>query len=547
MTARHSRSIVKFPRFKSTDGPILPGLLVFLFTGLMGGTACADARLPSLIGDGMVFQRDEPVRIRGWADAGEQIVVRIGDREVATTTAGGNTTWSVTLPAFPAGPVPDIKISGKNEIILKDLLAGDVWVCSGQSNMEMKLTRADNGDAEAGEANHPGIRLFRVASRNKTAGAKPQTNCDGQWQHCTPASARNFSAAAYYFGRDLHRETGVPIGLIMAAVGGTPAENWTPADALKDDPALDISKAYQQEYEFRSQYYRTFMEKWEKDAAAAEVEGRPAPPKTPSPRPWKEVESQFSTLYNSRIHPLTFQPVKGVFWYQGETNAQRAHQYRLILTKLITSWRGAWKNDDLPFVIAQLPNFQADRIIPGSWAELREAQARVVAEVPHCALAVLIDTAVPSEELHPTNKKDVGKRAALAALKLSYGSDLVATGPTFAGAEFRDGTAIVRFQGIGGGLRANKEEKVTGFFLAGENRAFHPAEAVIDGDRVIVRSALVATPSAVRYAWEDAPACGLYNKDGLPAAPFRSDKWPGPTEQRAAEGSLESSSTVKAE
>lgn len=526
--------MTRHPPFPKTSGPRPPHLFLLASVGLMLGAARADVRLPSVIGDGMVFQRDVPVRLRGWADAGESIVVRMGGREVATTTAGKNTTWSVTLPAFPAGSVPDISISGKNEITLTDLLAGDVWICSGQSNMEMKLTRVDDAETEAAAADHPGIRLFNVAPRNKTAGTKPQTNCNGRWSRCNPGSVVNFSAAAYYFGRDLHRETGVPIGLIMAAVGGTPAENWTPAAALKGDPALDLAKGYQQEYEFRAEYHRTFMERWEKDAAAAKAEGRPEPQKSTPPRPWSQVEPQFSTLYNSRIHPLTFQPVKGVFWYQGETNAQRAYQYRQVLTKLVTSWRGAWKDDDLPFVIAQLPNFQADRIIPGSWAELREAQARVAAEVPHCALAVLIDTAVPSEELHPKNKKDVGKRAALAALKTAYGRDIVASGPVFTGAEFHEGAATVRFRDIGGGLRGDKDGKVAGFFLAGENREFHPAEGVIDGDRVVVRSGAVAIPAAVRYAWADAPSCDLYNKEGLPAAPFRSDKWPGPTEERAA-------------
>lgn len=526
--------MIKHPRFRSTSVSRLPYLLFFVILGVECGIARADVRLPSLIGSGMVFQRDEPVRIRGWADAGEQIVVRIAGKEVATATAGGNTTWSVTLPAFPAGPVPDITISGKNEIALTDLLSGDVWICSGQSNMAMKLSRADNAAAEASEADHPGIRLFSVAARNKTAGAKPQTNCNGQWKPCSPESAQNFSAAAYYFGRDLHREAGVPIGLIMAAIGGTPAENWTPADALKADPSLDLAKGYQQEYEFRTEYQRTFMEKWEKDAAAAKAEGRPVPKKTAAPPPWKQVEAAFSTLYNSHIHPLTFQPVKGVFWYQGETNAQRAYQYRQVLTKLVTSWRKAWNDDDLPFVIAQLPNFQADRIIPGSWAELREAQAQVVAEVPHCALAVLIDTAVPSEELHPTNKKDVGKRAALAALKLAYGRDVVASGPAFAWVDFGEGAATARFQNIAGGLRTTADAPVKGFLLAGEDREFHPAEAVIDGERVMVRSTAVAAPTALRYAWADAPPCDLYNKEGLPVAPFRTDKWPAPTEERAA-------------
>ncbi|GAA5121066.1 sialate O-acetylesterase [Luteolibacter yonseiensis] len=496
------------------------------------GSALADVRLPSLFGDGMVLQRDEPVNLRGWADPGEEVVVRIGGNEAGTARGGDDRSWSVTLPGFPAGPVPEIKISGRNEIVLKDVLAGDVWVCSGQSNMEMSLARAEDGPAEAAKADHPQIRLFRVNVLGKASGKQPGTDCRGKWAACSPESVKNFSAAAYYFGRDLHRETGVPIGLVLAAVGGTPAENWTPAAALKADPPLDLFRAYQQEYEFRLNYHQTYLKGWEKEAATARTEGRPEPRKNPAPKKWEEVEPRFSSLYNNLIHPITPQAVKGVFWYQGETNAQRAYQYRPLLARLITSWRSAWQKEDLPFVIAQLPNFQADRIIPGSWAELREAQARVAREVPHCALAVLIDTAVPSEELHPVNKRDVGKRAALAALKTAYKRDVVSSGPTFAGAAFHDGAATVEFQNIGDGLQAAAGEKISGFFLAGEDRRFHPAEAVVEGGRITVRSGLVPSPVAVRYAWADSPICDLYNKNGLPAAPFRSDDWPGPTEER---------------
>lgn len=495
----------------------------------------AEVRLPSLISDDMMLQRDVPARIRGWADPGEQIEVRVAGREAVATVAAEDKSWSVALPAFPAGPVPDITIIGKNKISLTNLLAGDVWVCSGQSNMEMKLSDTDGSRDEIPAANIPGMRLFRVSAGNGAGGAQPQTDCRGQWRPCSAESAGSFSAAAYYFGRDVHRETGVPIGLILAAVGGTPAEYWTPAAALKEDPALDLHLGYEQEYEFRLQYHLAYQAKREGEVAKAKAQGLPIPPRNPAPKKWSEVEPRFSSLYNLLINPLTVQPVKGVFWYQGETNAQRAFQYRRLLTKLITSWRAAWRNDDLPFVIAQLPNFQADRIIPGSWAELREAQAKVAEEVPHCALAVLIDTAEPPEELHPRNKREVGKRAALAALKMTYGRDLVASGPVFAGAKFRDGIAEVEFRQVGAGLRAGGTGVATGFFLAGKDREFHPAEAVIEDGHVRLRSAPIADPIAVRYGWVDSPICNLYNKEGLPAAPFRSDDWPAPTEKRAAE------------
>jgi sialate O-acetylesterase len=509
--------------------PILRFLAYLPLLAFLGEPTFADVRLPAIIGNNMVLQRDREVKLWGWADTHETVNVTIGGHLVGTAVAQEGRPWEITIPALKAGPVPEVKIAGKNVITLTNVLAGDVWLCSGQSNMAFTLDKAINGKTEAAAANHPEIRFFHVLSLAPGATAKPQEDCRGEWVVCNPQTAPGFSAAAYFFSRDLNRKLGLPVGIIQSAVGGTPAEHWVPAQALNGDPSFNPLTGYEAEYPMRCAIYQKYVEIRKKKAEQPQPAGQPTPQPLVPPETPQQAAAKFSTLYNSLIHPLTPFKIQGILWYQGETNSQRAFQYRPLLTKLITSWRSAWGEGDIPFLIIQLANFDASYLIPGAWAELREAQAQVASTVPNSGLAVTIDTGGPKGNLHPVNKEEAGSRAALVALKVAYGKDVVASGPTYESVEFRGDTAIVKLTNVGSGLEAKGDPKPKGFFVAGDDRIFRPAEAEIDGDTVKVRSNQVSKPVSVRYGWLDNPTCTLYNHEGLPAVPFRSDKWPGVT------------------
>jgi len=503
---------------------------VLAFPGLCARLQ-ADVRLPAVLGSNMVIQRDCPARIWGWADEGEKVTVKVGNVAGGEATGRGARPWSVELPPFKAGPVPDIVVSGKNSLTLSNLLAGDVWVCSGQSNMVFALGKTSNGKSDVAGAADSGMRLFQVAE-SSPAPLEPQEECKGSWMECNPQTAEKFSGVAYFFGRHLRKELGVPIGLIQAAEGGTPAENWLPKAAVAGDDSFDPLDGYRAEYPVRYRVYQQYLEAWKKKAVAAATTGQKLNPEPQPPPDPAQVKGKFFTLYNGRIHPLTSQPIRGILWYQGESNAQRAFQYRQLLSKLIRGWRSAWGEGDLPFVIVQLANFDASYLTPDAWAELREAQSHVAEEVPGCALVVAVDTGGPKGDLHPPDKQRPGDRAALAALKLAYGRDVVASGPVCDGVEFAEGSVRIRFKNSGAGLVAAGTANPQGFFLAGDDRRFYEADAVIDGNTVEARCASVPKPVAVRYGWKDNPVCTLYNGDGLPAVPFRSDNWPGPTGQK---------------
>lgn len=500
--------------------------------GSLPSSVVADVRLPNLIGSQMVLQRDQPVKLWGWADADETVKVRVGEMTEISASPGADGKWGVTLPAFPAGSIPNITIRGKNTLTLDNLLAGDVWVCSGQSNMEMALKNSRDGTVEIMKADHPEIRFFHVANPKGQGPVIPQDDCEGRWDICSAKTAGNISGVGYYFAVNLQAKSGVPIGIIQAALGGSPAENWTPANALAGDPAFDVTAGYRAEYPVRERVYQQYMKGWAQKAEAAKAEGKPEPEKPRPPISLEDMKKSYSTLYNATIHPITPFPVRGVLWYQGESNAQRAFQYERLLTKLIHGWRSAWGRADLPFVIVQVANFDASYLTPGAWAELREAQAHVAKNVPNCALVVTIDTGGSKGNLHPADKETPGQRAALAAWRLVYGENVVASGPTLVEAAFEGDRATVTLENFGGGLASNDGKEIQGFSLAGADKKFEPAAAHIDGAKIVVRSEKVFNPVAVRYGWKDNPLCTLINREGLPAVPFRSDDWPGPTAPR---------------
>ena len=502
--------------------------------------AHADVSLPAYYGSGMVVQRDIPILLRGKAAPGEEIQVSQGDAGARAKT-GPDGKWSAQLTALPAGPVPDIVIEGNNRIVLTDLLAGDVWFAAGQSNMEFKLRRAAGADAEIYKAQNDQIRLFKVG---RQIAKEPREDVYGKWQRCTPESAAEFSAVAYFFARDMQRESGVPIGVICSAWGGTPGEAWLAPDLMRNDP--DYAGLYAGWEDYRRNYaeikrrYEADMAAYEKKMKDPRESGQRLPAK-PLSKPHPDDNPKYpGVLFNGMVHPLAGLPIKGFLWYQGESNKDRYAQYRKLLTSLINDWRGRWGRGDLPFLIVQLANFKPPSAQPSDSGRtrVREAQAQVAGSLPNCALAVTIDLG-EADDIHPLNKEDVGKRLALAALEKVYARDLVGSGPVARNVKFDRGEAVVEFASTGGGLVSGRDGtggELSGFALAGEDRKWHWARARIDGTRVIVSSAEVAAPVALRYAWADNPPASLYNKEGLPASPFRSDDWPMPEDASGKDG-----------
>ncbi len=617
----------------------------------------------------MVVQRDRPVLIWGWADPGEQVVVNFHDQQ-KKVRAGRDGKWNVSLTALSAGGPYEMRVKGRNSIVLTNVMVGDVWICSGQSNMEWQVRNSNNSIEEVANANYPLIRHFTVP---KTVAAQPVDDVTGgEWMVCAPETVGDFTAVGYFFARQLVRELGIPIGLIHTSWGGTHSETWTSRKAFESSeefrsmiermPVLNLDSLartrgvaltrriedMQGPFETDSEaiarwktpdlddsqwrmmtvpgywegqelgefdgtvWLRKTIELTEKQIAAdATLElsmiddtdetyfngtlvGRTGAYnerrsyKVPSSLlkvgkntivirvvdtgggggvygdaanirlvtgstvvalagQWRyRVESisknltsvgpnSFPTLlFNGMIYPLLPLGIKGVIWYQGESNAGRAYQYRQAFPLMITDWRNHWNQGDFPFYFVQLASYgnnHGDSHSGSGWAELREAQAMTLA-LPNTGMAVTIDIGDPGD-IHPRNKQDVGKRLAVIALNKTYGKkDVVYSGPTFESIKVEGKKVFVSFAHLGGGLMTpDRYGYLRGFEVAGSGQEFKYAKAFIVGDRVVVFNDEVDQPVAVRYGWaDDASECNLFNRDGLPAAPFRSDHWPGVTE-----------------
>lgn len=492
----------------------------------------ADVRLPALFTDNAVLQRDMPLPVWGWADPGEQVTVRIGDQTKTATPDAKTGKWTVKLDPLPVGGPLTLTISGKSKVTLKNVLVGEVWICSGQSNMQMSVGRVRGAKQEIAAANYPKIRLISVPLRGT---AEPQDDFNGRWVECSPQTVGDFSAAAYFFGRELFKNLDVPIGLIHSSFGGSSCETWVNRSALEAEPSFkpmldryDRELASYSEAAAKANYGKQIAD-WTKAAALAKAVGKKAP--NPPGRPVPPRTNQFfpSNLYNAMLHPLLPYGIRGAIWYQGETNAGRAYQYRTLFPTLIKSWRAEWQEGEFPFYFVQLANFMATKPEPSdsAWAELREAQSLTL-KVPATGQAVIIDIG-DARDIHPKNKQDVGKRLALWALAKTYGKDVVYSGPTYKSQEIQGDKVELSFDSIGGGLVAKGGDKLKGFAIAGSDKKFVWADARIEGDKVIVSSPKINSPAAVRYAWADNPECNLYNKADLPASPFRTDDWPGVT------------------
>jgi len=490
--------------------------------------AIADVKLPALISANMVLQRGMMVPIWGTADPGESVTVTFGDQRVAAT-ADSVGRWLVRLDPLRAGGPVEITIAGKNTITVRNVMIGDVWVCSGQSNMAWPVKLSANSEQEIAGARYPMIRLFTV--ENKVA-EQPLEDTRGGWAECSPETVPDFSAAAYFFGRDLHKSLNVPIGLINTSWGGTPAEAWTSLPVLESDPDFEPMLARWNkiiaDYPKAKEDYDAKLAQWEQDAEKAKSEGKPEPRK---PRPPVGPDHQHRTagLYNGMIAPLTPYAIKGAIWYQGESNASRAYQYRKLFPAMIRNWRADWGQGFFPFLFVQLANWApgGDRPMDDYWAELREAQLMTL-RLPNTGMAVSIDIGDPGN-IHPKNKQEVGRRLALGAKKIAYGKNVAYSGPIFRSMTVERDKIRLRFRHVYGGLVAQGGGSLKGFTIAGADRKFVEAVAKIDGNMIVVHSDQVPNPVAVRYAWAINPVCNLYNKADLPASPFRTDDWPGLT------------------
>ncbi|MGE5295744.1 MAG: sialate O-acetylesterase [Solirubrobacterales bacterium] len=491
----------------------------------------ASIRLPAIISDNMVLQAGDRVRFWGWADPNEEIEINVSWRDFQWSVQADETgRWQFPVQAPNVGGPYEVTLKGKNTVTVKNILAGQVWVCSGQSNMEMSVQSSANAQQEIAAAQYPKIRLFTV---EKMVGENPMDDCKGKWVECSPETVAGFSAVGYFFGRELHKELDQPIGLINTSWGGTPAEAWTSTPMLEENPNFEpILKRYKEAVAAYPQAMIKFKEdtdKWNEAAAKAKAEGKPEPGGRPWPPFGPGHPHSPAGLYNGMIAPLTPYTVGGAIWYQGESNAGRAYQYRELFPTMIKCWWNSWDQGDFPFLFVQLANFMDVKDQPGdsAWAELREAQTMTL-EVPHTGMAVIIDIG-DAKDIHPKNKQDVGKRLALWALANTYGKNVVYSGPLYTAMDKSGGKIVLHFDHLGGGLVAQGGGPLKGFAVAGEDRKFVWADARIEGNTVVVSSSSVANPVAVRYAWADNPVCNLFNKAGLPASPFRTDTWPGVT------------------
>jgi sialate O-acetylesterase len=655
----------------------------FLFLCTSAPDVRADVRVPSVIGDNMVLQQGRKARVWGWAEPGERVTVTFRGRK-SRATADYQGRWQTFVGPFKAGGPFELTVAGKNTLTFKNVLVGEVWVCSGQSNMEWSLVNADNGQREVSEASYPEIHLFTV---KKSTSPRPLDDVEGRWVVTRPETAAQFSAVGYFFGRELHRRLKVPVGLVHTSWGGTPAEAWTSRDALNNvaslKPLLDRYDAelqnlprLQQEYErARVEWERQYVTQdagnkgealgyadpahdasaWKKmnlpqlwESAGLDVDGviwfrrevevpaawagrdlalslgaiddfdttyfngaRVGSTGADTPNAWmtprrytvpgslvragKNVvavrvfdrvggggfggggepmslapagaqksdalalggawdykeeavvpsrkidyskqpqqpgyanQNNPTVLYNAMLAPLVPYTIRGAIWYQGESNAGRAYQYRTLFPAMIRDWRARWGEGDFPFYFVQLANWKArpKDSIDSEWAELREAQTLTLQREPNTGMAVAIDIGNP-DDIHPRDKLDVGLRLALWALADAYGQKVEQSGPLYDSSAVEGERVRLRFKHAAG-LKTRDGSAPVGFYVAGSDRKFRPAEARIEGDAVVVWSDEVKSPVAVRYAWADNPAANLYNRENLPASPFRTDDWPGVT------------------
>ena len=497
--------------------------LVSLAVVIAGGLTSLEAAvtLASPFTDHAVLQRGIEIPVWGSAEAGEKVTITFdGQNQSVTTSADGR--WQVKLASHQAGGPYDLKVAGTNTITLTDVLVGEVWICSGQSNMEWTVKKSRDADQEIAAANFPKLRHFAVT---KKAADQPLASCGGTWTVCSPQTVGSYTAVGYFFGRKLVQELDVPIGLIHTSWGGTPAESWTSKPALiSTAPFTEAISAWEKHLEnmpIEIEKHKKALEKWSEDVAAAKAAGKPAPKKPAAPDGKASAFNTPASLYNGMINPLVPYGIKGAIWYQGEANVGRAKDYHALLSLMIGDWRQSFGQGDFSFYIVQLANFMERKPQPTDtgWAALREAQYLTTTTVKNTGLALAIDIG-EANDIHPKNKQDVGLRLALNALAKDYGRKIEYSGPVYKSMKIDGSNIVLSFDHLGGGLVV-VGDTLTGFAIAGADKKFVWADAKIVGETVVISAASVTAPVAVRYAWGDNPACSLSNKANLPAVPFR--------------------------
>lgn len=459
-------------------------LVPCIVLALCAGSATAELKLASVFSDHMVLQRDREVPVWGWADAGGEVHVAI-DGDVEQTKADEDGKWQVVVaPHQAGGPHKLIVETDGDRAEVQDVYFGEVWVASGQSNMQWSVQQSANAQEEISAAIYPEIRMFAVPREPQ---AEPQEDTAGTWHVTSPETVARFSAVGYFFARNLHQELDVPVGILHTSWGGTLVEAWTSREALKSNEA-----------------FQPILDRVEATDAR---------------------QHRASHLFNGMVAPLIPYGIRGAIWYQGESNVGRAEQYASLFPTMIADWRSRWGQGDFPFYFVQLAPFRYGNHDPELLAELWDAQLKTLRSVANTGMVVTTDIAT-TDNIHPPNKQDVGKRLALWALAHVYGrDDVVCSGPIYKSHEVVGDKIRIEFDHVGGGLKARGGGELTHFTIAGENQEFVPAEAEIVADAIVVSSDEVKSPVAVRFAWNDTAQPNLVNESGLPASPFRTDDW----------------------
>lgn len=505
-------------------------LLAALSVALIAAPIFADVTLPRILDNNMVLQRDIPLPVWGWAEPGEEVTVSIAGQELSTK-ANDQGRWQVRLAPLAASSEPlEMTVAGKNQIKLQNILVGEVWVCSGQSNMAWAVSQVQNAEKELADADQPMIRLFESP---KVPSPRPTSDVFGRWQVCTPETVKGFTAVGYFFGRNLREKLDVPIGLINASWGGTRIEPWTPAAAFAEVPALKgIAEQVAWQNEEQTKALAPLipsLEAWTRAARAAQASGGPVPPLPALPGNRLGEHSKPTTLFNGMVAGLVPYAIRGAIWYQGESNVNEGMLYFEKMKALIAGWRKVWGQGDFPFYYVQLAPYRYGNR-PHELPELWEAQTAALS-IPNTGMAVTNDIGTLGD-IHPKNKQDVGKRLALWALANTYGqAGIVYSGPLYKSMKIEGDRIRIFFDHADGGLASRDGEPLSRFEIAGQDGKFVDAEAKIDGDTVVVQSEEVAEPVAVRFAWSQAAQPNLINKSGLPAGAFRTN---GPLADRKA-------------
>lgn len=493
-------------------------LLALLLTCLVSQHGWADVSLTNIFSDHMVLQRDQANKVWGKATPGEKVAVKIADQS-HSAVADDNGLWQVMLKPLAAGGPHELVVSSdKNSLKIEDVLVGEVWICSGQSNMQWNVNNSTNADLERLTADHPNLRMINFPQVGTQEAVWEHPNA--HWMICSPETVGSFSAVGYFFGRQLQETLGVPVGMINNAWGGSACEAWISRDNL--EAAGKYSNMLKQ-YDDMAAQVETLSAK--KDLTADEQK------QLDNLRGGLRGNHRPANIYNGVLKSHLGYGIRGAIWYQGESNAGRAYQYRELFPLMISSWRDEWGQGEFPFYWVQLADFMQEKSEPAesAWAELREAQTMTMSKLPHTGEAVIIDIG-EGKDIHPKNKVEVGMRLARLALKNEYGIDIASRSPQYKSMEKVDNKIILSFDHVDNGWRPFDTNTPIGFAIAGEDKKFVVANAkILEDGRIEVSSDAVADPVAVRYAWADNPVCNMFDGAGLPLTPFRTDDWPGVT------------------